>query len=74
MDIQAEKLNLIEWLTRLTDERVIAKIKTLQNSEADWWDEISTEEKAEIEEAILQADQGEFIPHAEVQEKYKKWL
>ena len=74
MDIKAEKLGLIQWLAQLTDERVIAKIKALRNEETDWWDEISAVEKAEIEEGLAQADRGETTPHAEIIEKYKKWL
>lgn len=42
--------------------------------EEDWWDGISPEERAEIEEGIEQADRGEVLPHAEVMAKYKKWL
>lgn len=74
MDMHAEKLSLIQWLAQLSDESVIAKIKALRNEKADWWDEISLEEKAEIEEAILQADQGETKSHSEIRKKYEKWL
>ena len=74
MDIQAEKLGLIQWLAQLSDEDVIAKIKALRSEQADWWDEISTEEKAEIAEALLQADQGDTKSHAEIRKKYEKWL
>lgn len=70
MDIKAEKLDLIQWLTGLTDETVIAKIKALKKEKADWWDTISAEEKAEIEEGIRQADKGETIPHNEVKKSY----
>jgi len=42
--------------------------------QADWWDTISEEERAEIEQGIAEADRGELIPHEEVMAKYKKWL
>ena len=74
MNIQAEKLGLIQWLTQLTDENVIAKIKALRSEKSDWWDDISIEEKTEIEEGLTQADKGEFKSHAEVRKKYEKWL
>ncbi|MDR9375030.1 MAG: hypothetical protein RI842_06550 [Schleiferiaceae bacterium] len=74
MDVQAEKLHLIRWITQLTDESVIAKIKALREGKTDWWDEISTEEKAEIEEGLAQADRGELRDHDEVTAKYDKWL
>ena len=30
----------------------------------DWWDEISAEERAEIEEGLAQADRGEVVSQA----------
>ena len=74
MDIQSEKLGLIQWLVQLTDESMIARIRALQNEKMDWWNCISDDEKAEIEEGLLQADQGEVTPHSEILKKYEKWL
>jgi len=74
MDMQAEKLGLIQWLAQLTDESIIAKIKTLRNEKSDWWDEITAEEKAEIEEGLSQADKGAVTPHSEILKKYENWL
>ncbi|MBY0433565.1 MAG: hypothetical protein K2U26_05610 [Cyclobacteriaceae bacterium] len=74
MDIQAEKLQLIEWLARLNDTATLKQFITLKKKqEKDWWDELSTEEKLEIEEGLAQADRGEVLPHKEVMAKYKKW-
>ena len=74
MDIQAEKLALIQWLALLTDESMIAKIKALRNEKADWWDEITDLEKVEIEEGLLQTDKGEVKTHFEIRKKFEKWL
>ncbi len=75
MDLQAEKIRLIEWLAGLNDAKTLQEFIKLKNKkEADWWDEISPEERSEIEEGLAQADQGEVTPHNEVMEKYKKWL
>lgn len=74
MDIQAEKLQLIEWLARLNNISTLKRFIALKKEqEKDWWDEISIEEKKEIEEGISQADKGEVVPHKEVMAKYKKW-
>lgn len=74
MDIQAEKLNLIKWLTEVEEPSVIERFIALKNQQsADWWDEISEEHKAEIEEGIAQADRGEVFSHEEVMAKYQKW-
>ena len=74
MDIQAEKLQLIEWLARLNDATTLKRFIALKKEkEKDWWDHLSAEEKAEIEEGLAQADRGELLPHKEVMAKYKKW-
>jgi predicted transcriptional regulator len=74
MDIQTEKLQLIEWLARLNNAVVLKQFISLKKEkEKDWWDQISIEEKKEIEEGIAQADRGETLSHSEVMAKYKKW-
>lgn len=73
MNLEAEKLSLIQWLAQVTDEEIIDKIKTLRASTSDWWDQITIEERTEIEEGLSQANSGEVIPHEEVMKKYRKW-
>jgi predicted transcriptional regulator len=74
MDIQAEKLQLIEWLAKLKNTNVLKRFIALKNEqEKDWWDELSEEEKKEIEVGIAQADRGEVISHKQVMNRYKKW-
>ncbi len=73
MDIQAAKIELIHWLTELQNPEILKQINAIKES-TDWWDEISKEERAEIEKGLEQADNGEVIPHDEVMAKYKKWL
>jgi len=75
MDIQSEKLQLIEWLAGLNDAKVLSEFITLKKKkEVDWWDRISAEEREEIQIGLAQADKGEVIPHEEVMVKCKKWL
>ena len=74
MDIQAEKLRLIEWLASLRDSSTISELVAFKKSkEIDWWDEISEEEKSEIREGLAQADKGELTSHGQVMSKYDKW-
>ena len=72
MNLEAEKLSLIQWLAQVMDEEIIDKIKTLRASTSDWWDQITIEERTEIEEGLSQANSGEVIPHEEVMKKYRK--
>jgi hypothetical protein len=74
MDLSARKIDLISWISNLRDERILSRIETIKKEEPDWWDTISDEEKAEIEEGLAQLDRGETVPHEQVMAKYKKWL
>ena len=71
MDIQAEKIHLIEWLASLNKPSVIKKLVALKEKETDWWDKISEEEKSEIKEGLAQADRGQVVPHRKVMDRYK---
>ncbi|HEY2583123.1 MAG TPA: hypothetical protein VGI43_15030 [Mucilaginibacter sp.] len=79
MDIQAEKLSLIKWLTDVEEPNVIEQFIALKNNmpidmgKSDWWNEIGEDEKAEIEEGLAQADRNELISHKEVMTKYQKY-
>ncbi len=72
MDIQIEKIQLIEWLASLNKPSVIRKLVALKEKEKDWWDEISNGEKNEIKKGLAQADQGQIAPHHKVMARYKK--
>jgi hypothetical protein len=74
MNIETRKINLIHWITRLTDEEVLEQIESLKNKDADWWDLISIEEKSEIEQGLAEIERGETKTHEAVMSKYKKWL
>jgi len=51
MNLDSEKLKIIDWIANITDESMIAKINLLKDhtKETDWWDEISDAEKASIQ-------------------------
>ena len=75
MDIQAEKLRLIEWLAGLNDAKILKEFITLRKSkEVDWWDEISEEERFSIKQGLTELDSNEAIAHEavmrEAREKY----
>ena len=40
-DIQAKKLDLIQWIIQLNDERLLMKIAALQGEGLDFWNELS---------------------------------
>ena len=78
MDLQAD----INWikaeLMKVKDPELISAFKSLlkyrkKKVQADWWDEISDKEKAEIEEGIKQIEQGDYLTHEEVMANPRKW-
>jgi len=77
MDIQAEKLKIIEMLLETTDRDLIKQMRALfdrSHKEVDFWDEMPDEIKESVERGIRQADAGEGIPHEEAVKKLAKWL
>lgn len=50
----SDKKRIIQWVLELSEPKLLEKIKYLMASEsdADWWDEISVEERKAIEEGI----------------------
>lgn len=81
MDIQAEKLGLIQWLAQLSDENVIAKIKSLKNETAQevvLESGLVAESDAAFNLAYQKAEEdkaaGRVKPHADIRKKYDKWL
>jgi predicted transcriptional regulator len=73
MTLEARKINLINWVSQLYDEKMVTRLEEFQTQQ-DWWLSISEIERAEIREGILQADRGEVKSNEEVFEKYQKWL
>lgn len=70
-----EKLALIQWISTVDDSFVIERIKKIREEESgDWWDFISEEEEESIEKGIIDADNGNIVPHSEVRKLYEKWL
>ena len=75
MNIQSEKIELVQLLLQTNNESLIKKVKALfKNEQTDWWDEISEDEKHAIDKGTAQLDRGEGVAHSVVMKKYKKWL
>lgn len=74
MDIQAEKLNLLQTIMNTNDEGLIMDVKAfLLGRKADWLDELSDDQQKDVMEGLAEADRGETIPHAEVIKLFGKW-
>ena len=72
MDIQLEKINLIKIIADTNDVSVIQSIKDFFKVEKkDWWDELTDEQKFEIEEGERQINRGEFVLYEDIMQKYR---
>lgn len=66
MDIQAEKLNLVQAILDIDDAGLIKKIKKiLKKPEHDWFDDLTEEQQQGVLRGLEQADRGETITHEE---------
>lgn len=77
MNIQTEKLNLIEWISRLNDNSVIDKLRQIKADyikSGDCWDDIQQEEIESIERGLKDFDEGRVHSHATARKLYEKYL
>ncbi len=78
MDVIELRTDLHNMIDKISDSNILNAVKTLLSgkvdTQADWWDTISAEERAEIEQGLAEADRGDVTAHEEVMAKYKKWL
>jgi hypothetical protein len=66
MDLQAEKLNLVQAILDIEDIGLIKKVKKiLKKADHDWFDDLTEEQQQGVFRAIEQADRGEGVPHEE---------
>jgi predicted transcriptional regulator len=78
MNVIELRTDLHNMIDKISDSSILNAVKVLLTgktaTQTDWWDTISDEERAEIEQGLAEADRGEVISHEEVMGKYKKWM
>tara|TARA_R110000796_G_scaffold252645_1_gene390123 strand:+ start:5798 stop:6040 length:243 start_codon:yes stop_codon:yes gene_type:complete len=73
MDIQAEKRDLIQWLSGLNDLRMIKLVGALRKaSEADSGSKLTKAEIAAIDQGLRSIKEGKVKSHDDVMELTKK--
>jgi predicted transcriptional regulator len=71
MDIQFEKSELMKKLAETNDISIIEAIINIFKSEKkDFWDELTQEQKDEIEEGDRQIARGEFVDFEEFIQRF----
>ena len=68
MDIKAKKLELVELILHINKPSLLARIEELiaAEEEQDWWDELPSGVRQQLEESIKEADAGELFDHDDV--------
>lgn len=75
MNLQATKLELIQWLSTIDNPIIIEKILAIRaNEKEDWWDNLSALERESINKGIEDADAGNLKDHDQARRIYGKWL
>jgi hypothetical protein len=66
MDLQAEKLKLVQAVLNINDISIIKEVgHLLKTRNHDWFDELSENQQKSVLRGIEQADKGETITHDE---------
>lgn len=69
------KSNLYKLIDSINDSKTLQTIYTILSKKnavsADFWNELSDEQKAEIEESIAVLERGEGIPHEQVMKQMR---
>jgi predicted transcriptional regulator len=75
MSIAITKVELAKRLLSTNDKGIINHIKAVfESHSSDWWDELPSDIKKQIEKGLAEANRGEGISHEQAMKKYKKWL
>jgi predicted transcriptional regulator len=71
MNIELEKSELLKLLSETNDESIIASIKKIfSKKKTDFWEELTEEQRFEIEEGERQIERGECVNFDEFMKKY----
>ena len=77
MNIQTEKLSLIEQISKLNDISIIEKLKSISEDyikSKDWWDTLNKEELESIERGLKDLEDGKIHSHETARKVYEKYL
>ncbi|MGE0931785.1 hypothetical protein [Peijinzhouia sedimentorum] len=73
MNIQAEKIELVKMLLDTENPKIIESIKKIFKKEksSDFWDDLSIEQRKEIEKASLEIKNGEVTDFDSFMKKHR---
>jgi len=74
MDIQTEKLEIMKMILETENPGILESIKKIFKKEAhsDFWESLTENQKNDIKEGIIEADNGEVIDYEDFMKKHRK--
>ena len=71
-DLNSTKLELIKWISSLKDDKFLELINSfrISKTEKDWWEELSDQQKKEIEISLKDLDEGKGTSSEEFWKKH----
>jgi hypothetical protein len=74
MNQDRTKLEIMNLLLKISDEKALLRIKkVLEYEYTDWWDELSQDEKSEIQLGLDQANNKEYTDLDSVMKRFDQW-
>ncbi len=74
MNIQAQKIELAKMILETDNPALLESIKKLFNKQIgqDFWETLSLAQKKEIENGIIEIEQGEIVSYEDLMKKFRK--
>lgn len=71
MNIQAEKLSVLQQIINTDDANLIREIKSLLTSrDLDWFDGLNKVQQGDVMEGISQLDSGDVFSHEDAKKRF----
>ena len=77
MDIQLEKLGLIEWITKISDTTILQRLVGIKEENSvleEWSIDLSKKEIDSINRGLKNVEEGNVQSHESVKKIYEKYL
>jgi predicted transcriptional regulator len=74
MSIAELKENIHKKVDEINDEEVLESYLQMMNSDIDFWDELTEQQKQNVLEAKKQCENGETISHEDALKEISKWI
>lgn len=74
MNIQTQKIELAKMILETDNPVILESIKKLFNKQIgqDFWETLSLAQKKEIENGIIEIEQGEIVSYEDLMKKFRK--